>query len=390
MSVRLDPKSGWSINDGNMPRCIDNAMLAQVVAIQYLLVGGRVKQVGISKVPPPPSRTSFSVRRPLSKAHNFKKEEKGRYKCVCVCARACVCQVINSSHAQTPTPHPRFVQPITGRWVAAESVQPIPAYSQVTYTSDERPTAEAASFRFPGGAGGATRAKARWTSRQYLLGVVDLRGTGCETRVDGTHLLRVGAPSTSKKRWCTVAKEQPTSLCCSQQNDRRTTLYSTCCATQRQAAFPNHTTTPHHTTPHHTTPHHTTPHHTTPHHTTPHHTTPHHTTPHHTTPHHTTPHHTTPHQWAVDLLQHTASLPGGSGQWNSCNTPPHCLGAVGGGPSAIHCPTAWGTVGSGPPATHCLTAWGQWAVQLLQYTASPPEGSGQWTPCNTLPTAPRQ
>ena len=28
--------------------------------------------------------------------------------------------------------------------------------------------------------------------------------------------------------------------------------------------------------------------------------------------------------WAGDLLQYTASLPGGSWQWTSCNTPPHC------------------------------------------------------------------
>ena len=48
-------------------------------------------------------------------------------------------------------------------------------------------------------------------------------------------------------------------------------------------------------------------------------------------------------QWAVDLLQYTASLPGGSGQWASRNTLPHCLWAV----------------GSGPPAMHRLTAWGQ-------------------------------
>ena len=112
--------------------------------------------------------------------------------------------------------------------------------------------------------------------------------------------------------------------------------------------------------------------------------------------------------------------------------PPHCLGAVGSGPPAIHCPTAWGqwavdllqytapllgAVGSATPAIHCLTAWGQWAVQLLQCTASlpwgqwavellqytaslpwgqwavdplqctapMPGGSGQWTSCNTLP-----
>ena len=68
-------------------------------------------------------------------------------------------------------------------------------------------------------------------------------------------------------------------------------------------------------------------------------------------------------QWVVQLLQCTTSLPGGSGQWNSCNTLPHRLGAV----------------GSGTPAMHCRTAWGQWAVELLQCTASLPGGSGQWT-----------
>ena len=66
-------------------------------------------------------------------------------------------------------------------------------------------------------------------------------------------------------------------------------------------------------------------------------------------------------QWAAQLLQCTAPLPGGSGQWTSCNALPHCPGAV----------------GSATPATHCLTAWGQWAVQLLQCTAPLPGGSGQ-------------
>ena len=33
-------------------------------------------------------------------------------------------------------------------------------------------------------------------------------------------------------------------------------------------------------------------------------------------------------QWVVELLQRTASLLGGSGQWNSCIAPPHRLGAV--------------------------------------------------------------
>ena len=79
-------------------------------------------------------------------------------------------------------------------------------------------------------------------------------------------------------------------------------------------------------------------------------------------------------QWAVELLQYIAALLGGSGQCNSCNALPHCLGAVG---SAT--PTR---------AMHCLTAWGQWAVQLLQCTASLPGGSGQCNPCNALPHCP--
>ena len=94
--------------------------------------------------------------------------------------------------------------------------------------------------------------------------------------------------------------------------------------------------------------------------------------------------HTALGQWAVGLLQYTASLPGqwavqllqctatplwGSGQWNSCNTLPRCLGAAGSATSAVH----------------CHTALGQWAVALLQRTASLPGGSGQWHSCNTLP-----
>ena len=74
-------------------------------------------------------------------------------------------------------------------------------------------------------------------------------------------------------------------------------------------------------------------------------------------------------QWADDLRQYTAALPGGSGQWNSCITLPHCLGAV----------------DSATPATHCLTVWGQWAAELLQGTASLPWGGWQWNSCNALP-----
>ena len=106
-------------------------------------------------------------------------------------------------------------------------------------------------------------------------------------------------------------------------------------------------------------------------------------------------------QWAVELLQCTASLPGGSGQFNSCNTLPHCLGAVGSGTLAMRGPTSWGdtescpgggcclktelsqavsyclaAVGSATPTMHYLTARGNWAVELLSCTVSIP--GGQW------------
>ena len=87
----------------------------------------------------------------------------------------------------------------------------------------------------------------------------------------------------------------------------------------------------------------------------------------------------------MQLLQCTASLPGGSRPCNPCNALPHCPGAVGRATPAMHCLTALGAVGSATPAMHCLTAWGQWAVQLLQRTASLPGGSGQCNSCNALP-----
>ena len=99
-------------------------------------------------------------------------------------------------------------------------------------------------------------------------------------------------------------------------------------------------------------------------------------------------------QWAVQLLQCTASLPAGSGQWNSCNVRAHQLVGRGILPrrqglpkernSCNALPHGLGAVGSASPAMHCLAAWGQWAVQLLQFTASLPGGSGHWTSCNAL------
>ena len=50
----------------------------------------------------------------------------------------------------------------------------------------------------------------------------------------------------------------------------------------------------------------------------------------------------------MQLVQCIALLPDGSGQWNSCNAVPHCLGAV----------------GSANLAMHCHSAWGQWVVEL--------------------------
>ena len=78
-------------------------------------------------------------------------------------------------------------------------------------------------------------------------------------------------------------------------------------------------------------------------------------------------------QWEVEPLQCTASLPGGSGQWHSCNALFHCLGAVdmevrqcnaslpGDSGHCNSCNTlllCLGAVGSGALVVHCLAAWG--------------------------------
>ena len=55
---------------------------------------------------------------------------------------------------------------------------------------------------------------------------------------------------------------------------------------------------------------------------------------------------------------HTTVLRG-NGQWNSCNAPPYCLGAVGRATSAMQ----------------CHTAWGPWAMKLLSCTMSLPRGA---------------
>ena len=64
-------------------------------------------------------------------------------------------------------------------------------------------------------------------------------------------------------------------------------------------------------------------------------------------------------RWLVELLQCSASLHGGSRQWNSYNAAPHSLRAV----------------GIGSAVMHYLTVWGQLAVALPQCTASLHGGS---------------
>ena len=51
----------------------------------------------------------------------------------------------------------------------------------------------------------------------------------------------------------------------------------------------------------------------------------------------------------------------GSGQWNSCNALPHCLGAVGSATRAMRGPTSWGDGESCPRGGRCLwRAYGRW------------------------------
>ena len=95
--------------------------------------------------------------------------------------------------------------------------------------------------------------------------------------------------------------------------------------------------------------------------------------------------HTACGQWAVKLVQCIATLPAGSGLWNSCNELPQCPGDSGlwkGCNALPHC--LW-AVGGGVAAMHGHTASGQRALELLQCTATLLGGSGQWKTCNALP-----
>ena len=68
-------------------------------------------------------------------------------------------------------------------------------------------------------------------------------------------------------------------------------------------------------------------------------------------------------QWAVGLLQCTATLLGSSEHWDSFIALPHCGGAPGGGTAPVH---------------YCHTAREQWVVGLLQSTATPLGSSLLW------------
>ena len=80
-------------------------------------------------------------------------------------------------------------------------------------------------------------------------------------------------------------------------------------------------------------------------------------------------------QWVVELLVCTATLSGGSGQWNSYNALPHCLGAVGSATPAMHSHTAWGQWNSCNALPHCPGAVGSGTPALR----GPPAG-GTWSP----------
>ena len=119
--------------------------------------------------------------------------------------------------------------------------------------------------------------------------------------------------------------------------------------------------------------------------------------------------HTDCRQWAMQLLQYIASLPGGSrqcnsfdavpqrlpltrpnrgaGQWNSGNAGSTILGhrescprggrCLKSGIPAVRCLTTQGQWAVELLTMHCLTVWGQGAVEVMERTASPPGGGGR-------------
>ena len=104
-------------------------------------------------------------------------------------------------------------------------------------------------------------------------------------------------------------------------------------------------------------------------------------------------------QRAVEHLQCTATPRGGSGKWNSCNTPPQCPGAGGSGPPTMHRHTAWGggpwnfcisphymgVVGGVTAPKHFPSASGLRAVEIVPCSATPPGGGWKSNGCNAPP-----
>ena len=80
----------------------------------------------------------------------------------------------------------------------------------------------------------------------------------------------------------------------------------------------------------------------------------------------------------MQLLQYTATLLGGRRLFNSCNTLPHRLAAVGSGNSAMRGPTSYGDGDSFAGGRRCLK------TDFVQCTASLRGGSGQCNSRNAL------
>ena len=70
-------------------------------------------------------------------------------------------------------------------------------------------------------------------------------------------------------------------------------------------------------------------------------------------------------QWAMKLVHHIAALPWDSGQCNSYCPRPHRLGALRNGSFATHCHTAQGQWGARNPAVLTRSAWGSLVVDLV-------------------------
>ena len=64
----------------------------------------------------------------------------------------------------------------------------------------------------------------------------------------------------------------------------------------------------------------------------------------------------------MQILLKFATMPEGSGQQNSYNILPYCIGVV----------------GHGTPAAHSHNVWWQLAFENLHYTAALPRGRRQW------------